>query len=1432
MSEYARPGYDRWDAPEFQEARRLREMQSTYLGNQQLADRTAQMYTSWPQMEPAVVYAMARSGLPVTAPIAAEVARTSQTVRAKRGFWDKGVGGFVKTGVGGVGNVIDFIDDPIVDTVKSTIRTGLTVAMAPFEEGAGLVRSVAGTIGGRLGGAVAGGLAGGGIGAVVGAPFAGIGALPGAVGGAVIGTVGGFLGGDEIESDDPGFRSQSTLGQAIGQKLKTGEVDLGSGFMPGGTARSEQERRATAAASIDGKGLTPGRLVAVGVFEPGSRPYDIVSGLIDATAALKLDPTVLAGKKAPLVGSQVRAARRTILPEKADDFITSLPGQELMQGLADEPNAFRVWQMSKGQLPMDTATRISNAQTAQEVASVIRPELGYTATTVFKPQVSRLGEVRLLSDMPQGLLQWDRPKEFIEKLDNFMKLAKVLPEDRAYHLDRMVRVLGSSDRGARLPAVREIQDMMADSIYTLAGGTTQKVLSKTVDVPGRLSRAEAGRLTRLVGKSHEDLRHYTAAEIATNTRVPGFVVNGKGQKIPAPSLVSELMEQPIPLPSVGDLRTIRQEINSIYGPLLNTPKIGAALHGTDTFGTWMMSRVWKPSVLARGALTVRVIGEEQVRMSAAGYDSFFSHPVSYISRLVADGKGRTGLVDDLVDSVDGTAAMAPIKATELSTFANDTGGRLLRTKHKLPIQRGEDGFRPAWLDHELGHLQADPVAQFFVKNGADATKDWLWDGSGRKYLQQFRSSQPGTMSNKFDVDTYVDGVLGKRIQEFTQDDELLLEYIGKGRRSRGSAQDMTPSEVKARKAALKRIQELDDAGFAPQAAVGDLMMQAQKGGSEVADEVTNWLFSHLLSRPTNYLNRSRVFQQNYWNKAEDMMTALTPTAQREAMVQARKAKLGKDQLGRLERRRGEGSGKLNLTQADVALKAQSLDAVQTLLYDLSKRGQWADATRLAFPFAEPWKEMLTTWGKLLKQDPVTVGRRAQTVIEGARGNGTFYIDEQTGQEMFAYPLTGALTKALVGVPVPMSGRVAGLNLFADSPVLPGFGPLVQIPAGALIPDKPQFDWLADTFNPYGDDDDGTLEKIGFPAAWMDKARKVFADPQSDRLFQNTVYDITRQLASEGRVDLSTEDGQIEATKLATGMARKLYVVRTLASFTAPSAPQMKFMSGIKDPEDSSRMMAQFELVEAFRGYQEENYDTAVERFLDDFGEEALLFMQPKTQGGAPAEEKTLEFARQNPHLTERYPDTWHFFSPRGGDFSYAAYTRQIESGQRKQLTERERQRMGNNRVAGMRYRKAQEMVGDRPNAPQRQWLDTVKEELLRKYPGFEPGAFTAGAVDRRIRELEDAVQDPKLGKTDVGYATSKYLEYRDQAITAAQALGLKDHTQSPRAKHLRRWLDNAALEITNKVPGFAEVYDTTFRREMTEDDPIAVDPVLPTGEEG
>jgi hypothetical protein len=149
---------------------------------------------------------------------------------------------------------------------------------------------------------------------------------------------------------------QTSGGIAL-KKLEEGKkVDLGTGVFPGGQVEQEQAANSRKAFMVDGHAWTVGRGLASVVTQPGTEPYNILSGLVDAAAVTKGDPTnaVMGGisgvreaRKGFAVGQAaenldhatglIDSIRRTVHAPTANRWLTeSHAGQKVVGKLAQK----------------------------------------------------------------------------------------------------------------------------------------------------------------------------------------------------------------------------------------------------------------------------------------------------------------------------------------------------------------------------------------------------------------------------------------------------------------------------------------------------------------------------------------------------------------------------------------------------------------------------------------------------------------------------------------------------------------------------------------------------------------------------------------------------------------------------------------------------------------------------------------------------------------------------------------------------------------------------------------------------------------------------------------------------------------------------------------------------------------------------------------
>ena len=245
-------------------------------------------------------------------------------------------------------------------------------------------------------------------------------------------------------------------------------------------------------------------------------------------------------------------------------------------------------------------------------------------------------------------------------------------------------------------------------------------------------------------------------------------------------------------------------------------------------------------------------------------------------------------------------------------------------------------------------------------------------------------------------------------------------------------------------------------------------------------------------------------------------------------------------------------------------------------------------------------------------------------------------------------------------------------------------------------------------------------------------------------------------------------------------------------------------------------------MKAFQDLQTENYDTAVKRFLDIYGDDALLYVSSKTeaqQPGLAATEQFGQWERKNGELLEAFPLVAAYFAPGGDDFSFSVWDRQIRTGKRERLTAAEMIDLAQLRVGNAIYRDLKRQAGKYPPAEVKEWLTRQREKINKKLPGFPvKPVFTVGEFDRSIREMKRAVADPRLADNEIAGAAREYLNYRDQAIAQYVQAGGKEggFATAKQAADLRQWLFNIGTALADAVPDFQRVWDRELASEVDE----------------
>jgi hypothetical protein len=439
------------------------------------------------------------------------------------------------------------------------------------------------------------------------------------------------------------------------------------------------------------------------------------------------------------------------------------------------------------------------------------------------------------------------------------------------------------------------------------------------------------------------------------------------------------------------------------------------------------------------------------RMLARGADE---EAVMRWFRETQEGRTHWNEINEMFEAgvrfVDETGAVKTVQASmlderNLRNYVNRyVAGR-------LNLKAGEVGSLP-------DNILRDVAAFGLVRNGDELVLTAKETSDLRKF---FTSPGKGDVGTVYVVKREAKRVRGRRVEEVTYGRVTSVDDMGNRRMVLlNNAWDDNRNPTAAFKRAMNGL--LDDQATAPllpskikyevRVSAGRLTRGSQSESArrtlQGMDGAVDKFFGQLFGRTTAYLDRSPLFRQRYWEQVETILpvasgdtiaalrTQVAQTAERLG-IKPEQYVGSKALWKKLEAVDATRAGRLNLEQLDEFAKGHALDAVKRELYNATDRNNLTDVARVIAPFGQAWGEILQTWTKLVVSDP-RILRRANVMIEGAKGadpdgdgRGFFYKDPVTGQYVFNYPLSDKFIGLLTGPVSQALNKVPVLNRFGS-----------------------------------------------------------------------------------------------------------------------------------------------------------------------------------------------------------------------------------------------------------------------------------------------------------------------------------------------------------------------------------------------------------------
>lgn len=895
-----------------------------------------------------------------------------------------------------------------------------------------------------------------------------------------------------------------------------------------------------------------------------------------------------------------------------------------------------------------------------------------------------------------------------------------------------------------------------------------------------------------------------------------------------------------------------------------------------------MTGVWKNFKKLSLGYGLRNTMEAQARLAFSDVDNLFSHPLDHIlvsmfqklpddialgERFNVEGWRNLGAAHEAAGEgyrqVLGGAFYGSEQRVDMmkSMFRN---GEIVVFSKDIPQKWAYAG------GYELRQLFNDVIARRFANgDDLDTVMNWLYSDApeAQKALGQIetlmkngeRFYHPTGASEDLPVAFTPDNV---RIRVKTQQEErlmlktggdpLLLEVAGKGTINGKPAFRPNGQPTKDLVDHLtSQVNNPNLPAFYKGRASSTINM---KNADNMFKQAMSMFFDGFMGRAHNVLDRSPLWRQLYTQEISRLAPLMSPEAAAEmkALILERVdhyagvAKASKfktkftieDYLGRNvdpdELMAALDNAKGWATREDIhnLANATTLDKVENLLFDASARNSITDAARIVSPFGAAFSEVFKTWIKLIAVNPDKVNSLAvkfgilsgQTQPAALRNNGIMHQDPITGDWMYSLPASGAVFNLLNKLP-GIGGRDTGADYQLEAPVkglnmafnaVPGFSPVVGFPLGRLLYGKSNTRDFAAFLLPYGQPKSPFDVKEYLPG-WASKIISgLFDDPKMAGVYGDTVADVARVEYATGKWQ-NINDPEIRQQFFddVESKSRILAIMRGFGQLVGPASPQV-----------TARIQTQFGnamagyYTAAFHKMQSEDYDTAVQRFLDTFGDDFMLFTAGKTRSVYMGVESSKEFAKwelDNPDLFDSaFKDVAGFFGPKGSMFDWAAYQNQINSGKKERVPAIPDQIEIAEMITGLaEYRYLVNITGPAQTEGQREVLKQYRLGLEKKYPGMvTQGKVDVTEFDNRVKQLRLAVEDPRLKDNETAITLKKYLDMRDTLIAVAKSSGVGWSATSEKTAPLRAMLLYEGSQLVKETPEFARVFDSLLINEV------------------
>jgi len=581
---------------------------------------------------------------------------------------------------------------------------------------------------------------------------------------------------------------------------------------------------------------------------------------------------------------------------------------------------------------------------------------------------------------------------------------------------------------------------------------------------------------------------------------------------------------------------------------------------------------------------------------------------------------------------------------------------------------------------------------------------------------------------------------------------------------------------------------------------------------------------------------------------EELVPLMTRADAQATVTAAKKAGLTPTRVERIITAARLADGEGTLEGANVLAAQFASRATNDLLFNANKRSLFGQQHKLLFPFFEAFREVSSTWLRLMAMNPRII-RNGAHLVDSLQSDGTFTIDGN-GRKVFELPLTGRMASTLIGsdktIVRNFTVGVDAVNIALQ--MRPGFGPVIQYAVNDFVPPTPENDWLRNIASPYGYTN-AVQTFIPLPSQLGQMAQYLYELP----LEGTGATELTNFLLDAENIEYKQKalirahqflmnnypekyvgvDGLNASFEEAESIANKLTFLRGVVSFVGPGAALTEWVTKTKYGDiNSAIVLDDLYSREDEKRKQGLPSSEAFAEWLDFWGEIVWPITGTLTRsniGGQVASREFNQWASRNQKLIDEYPLVAGYLGPRSSDRTYEAWQAQFEAGRREikdieTATQESQQKLGNYLYYTFRDRFTEEQL---KTVEVRQLvankLELIKNDLPLYSPPGEQRKEALQRVRTQVDQLEAMAKNPDLVNDPVVRSLAEYLRLRDQAVQGMirfnPTVNVGNWGTVKAAKQVRLYLSTQlAPYLIQQNPAFRDVYEQVLSYEFIVDE--------------